>query len=180
MSMMRLPLTVWSYFIASILGLLAFPPLTAAAVMLLFDRHLGTSFFLPSGLVVANKLLTNTGGIAAAVAAPVLVPRPPRGVRPAFCRRSASRATSCRRSRASRCSATALSVYCLMAVGVLSMIVWGHHMFVSGMSPFTGEYFSLVTLTITVPMTIFGVNMLGEPVGREARARVADAVRAAA
>jgi cytochrome c oxidase subunit 1 len=52
------------------------------------------------------------------------------------------------------------SVWCLIAVGCLSMVVWGHHMFVSGMSPFTGEYFSLVTLTITVPMTIFGVNML--------------------
>ena len=52
--MMRLPLTVWSYFIASILGLLAFPPLTAAAVMLLLDRHFGTSFFLPSGLVVGE------------------------------------------------------------------------------------------------------------------------------
>ena len=62
MSMMRLPLTVWTYFIASILGLLAFPPLTAAAVMLLFDRHLGTSFFLPSGLIVANKLVPSTGG----------------------------------------------------------------------------------------------------------------------
>jgi cytochrome c oxidase subunit 1 len=53
-----------------------------------------------------------------------------------------------------------MSVYCLWAVGALSMIVWGHHMFVSGMSPFSGEYFSLATLTITVPMTIFGVNML--------------------
>ena len=62
LSMMRLPLTVWSYFIASILGLLAFPPLTAAAVMLLLDRHFGTSFFLPAGLVVGNKLLPNTGG----------------------------------------------------------------------------------------------------------------------
>ena len=62
LSMMRLPLTVWSYFIASILGLLAFPPLTAAAVMLLLDRHFGTSFFLPSGLVVGDKLLPNTGG----------------------------------------------------------------------------------------------------------------------
>src|SRR4029079_18673280 len=62
LSMMRLRLTVWSYFIASILGLLAFPPLTAAAVMLLLDRHAGTSFFLPAGLVIANKVLPNTGG----------------------------------------------------------------------------------------------------------------------
>ena len=159
LSMWRLPLTVWSYFIASILGLLAFPPLTAAAVMLLFDRHLGTSFFLPSGLIVANKLLPNTGGSpllwqhlfwflghpevyvlilpALGVASDIL---------PAFTRKPVYGYRT--------------SVWCLVAVGTLSMIVWGHHMFVSGMSPFTGEYFSLVTLTITVPMTIFGVNML--------------------
>ncbi len=159
LSMMRLPLTVWTYFIASILGLLAFPPLTAAAVMLLFDRHLGTSFFLPSGLIVANKLLSNTGG------SPLLWQHlfwflghpevyvlllPALGVAcdimPAFTRKPVY--------------GYRLSVYCLWAVGVLSMIVWGHHMFVSGMSPFSGEYFSLVTLTITVPMTIVGVNML--------------------
>ncbi len=83
MWMMRMPLTVWTYFIASILGLLAFPPLTAAAVMLLFDRHLGTSFFLPSGLIVANKLVPSTRRVAAAVAAPVLVSGPPGGVRAA-------------------------------------------------------------------------------------------------
>ena len=159
LSMMRLPLTVWSYFIASILGLLAFPPLTAAAVMLLLDRHLGTSFFLPSGLVVAGRLLPNTGGSpllwqhlfwflghpevyvlilpALGIACDIL---------PAFTRKPVFGYRT--------------SVWCLVAVGCLSMIVWGHHMFVSGMSPFTGEYFSLVTLTITVPMTIFGVNML--------------------
>jgi cytochrome c oxidase subunit 1 len=159
MWMMRLPLTVWSYFIASILGLLAFPPLTAAAIMLLLDRHFGTSFFLPSGLVVANKLLPNTGG------SPLLWQHlfwflghpevyvlilPALGVAsdiiPAFTRKPVF--------------GYRISVWCLVAVGCLSMIVWGHHMFVSGMSPFTGEYFSLVTLTITVPMTIFGVNML--------------------
>ncbi|MEP7310536.1 MAG: cbb3-type cytochrome c oxidase subunit I [Acidobacteriota bacterium] len=159
MSMMRMPLTVWTYFVASILGLLAFPPLTAAAVMLLFDRHLGTSFFLPSGLIVANKLVPATGG------SPLLWQHlfwflghpevyvlllPALGVAsdimPAFTRKPIF--------------GYRMSVYCLMAVGALSMIVWGHHMFVSGMSPFSGEYFSLVTLTITVPMTIFGVNML--------------------
>jgi cytochrome c oxidase subunit 1 len=159
MSMMRMPLTVWTYFVSSILGLLAFPPLTAAAVMLLFDRHLGTSFFLPSGLVVANKLIPATGG------SPLLwqhlfwflghpevyvLQLPALGIAtdilPAFTRKPIFGYRT--------------SVYCLMAVGALSMIVWGHHMFVSGMSPFSGEYFSLVTLTITVPMTIFGVNML--------------------
>ncbi len=159
MTMWRLPLTVWSFFIASILGLLAFPPLTAAAVMLLLDRHAGTSFFLPSGLVIGNTVLTNQGGSpllwqhlfwflghpevyvlilpALGIACDIL---------PAFTRKPVFGYRS--------------SVWCLVAVGSLSMIVWGHHMFVSGMSPFTGEYFSLVTLTITVPMTIFGVNML--------------------
>ena len=159
LSMMRLPLTVWSYFIASILGLLAFPPLTAGAVMLLLDRHFGTSFFLPAGLIVGNKLLATTGG------SPLLWQHlfwflghpevyvlilPALGIAcdiiPAFTRKPVFGYRA--------------SVYCLMAVGVLSMIVWGHHMFVSGMSPFSGEYFSLATLTITVPMTIFGVNML--------------------
>jgi cytochrome c oxidase subunit 1 len=160
MSLMRMPLTVWSYFISSILGLLAFPPLTAAAIMLLFDRHFETSFFIPTGLVVANQLLPHQGGSpllwqhlfwflghpevyvlilpALGIACdilPVFTRKPVFGYR--------------------------ISVYSLIAVGVLSMIVWGHHMFVSGMSPFSGEYFTLATLLITIPMTVFGVNMMG-------------------
>ena len=168
MSMMRLPLTVWSYFISAILGVLAFPPLTAAAVMLLFDRHLGTSFFLPGGLVVANELLSTQGGSpllwqhlfwflghpevyvlilpALGIAADVL---PPFTRKPVFGYR--------------------ISVYSLIAVGVLSMVVWGHHMFVSGMSPFTGEYFSLATLLITIPMAVYGVSMLGSVWGGSLR-----------
>ncbi|MBI1873781.1 MAG: cbb3-type cytochrome c oxidase subunit I [Acidobacteria bacterium] len=159
MAMMRMPLTVWSFFIAAIVGLLAFPPLTAAAVMLLFDRHFGTSFFLPSGLVVANQLLPHQGGSpllwqhlfwflghpevyvlilpALGIACdilPVFTRKPPFGYR--------------------------IQVYCLIAVGALGMVVWGHHMFVSGMSPFSGEYFTLATMLITIPMTIFGVNMM--------------------
>lgn len=168
MSMMRMPLTIWSYFIASILGILAFPPLTAAAIMLLFDRHLETSFFLPAGLVIGGTVLPHQGGSpllwqhlfwflghpevyvlilpALGIAAdilPVFTRKPPFGYRG--------------------------SVYSLIAVGALSMIVWGHHMFVSGMSPFTGEYFSLATLLITIPMAIYGVNMLGSVWGGAVR-----------
>jgi cytochrome c oxidase subunit 1 len=172
LSMMRLPLTVWSFFIASILGLLAFPPLTAAAVMLLLDRHFGTSFFLPSGLVFGNQVLPTTGGSpllwqhlfwflghpevyvlilpALGVACDIL---------PAFTRRPVFGYRT--------------SVWSLIAVGCLSMIVWGHHMFVSGMSPFTGEYFTLVTLAITVPMTIYGVNMMASLWGARLRFRAA-------
>ncbi|MBI2833717.1 MAG: cbb3-type cytochrome c oxidase subunit I [Acidobacteria bacterium] len=168
MSMMRMSLTVWSFFISAILGLLAFPPLTAAAVMLLFDRHFGTSFFLPSGLVVANQLLPHQGGSpllwqllfwflghpevyvlilpALGIACDIL---------PAFTRKPVF--------------GYRIQVYCLIAVGVLSMVVWGHHMFVSGMSPFSGEYFTLATLLITIPMTIFGVNMMGSLWGGKLR-----------
>lgn len=171
MTMWRLPLTVWSFFIAAILGLLSFPPLTAAAIMLLLDRHLGTSFFLPSGLVIGNVHLPNEGG------SPLLWQHlfwflghpevyvlilPALGVAcdmiPAFSRKPVF--------------GYRLSVWCLIAVGALSMVVWGHHMFMSGMSPFTGEYFSVATLTITLPMTIFGVNMLASLWGGSIRMRV--------
>lgn len=171
MSMWRMPLTVWSYFIASILGLLAFPALTAAAVMLILDRHTGTSFFIPIGLVVAGQHLSHTGG------SPLLWQHlfwflghpevyvlilPALGIAcdviPAFTRKPVF--------------GYKLSVWCLIAVGALSMVVWGHHMFVSGMSPFTGEYFSVATLTITLPMTVFGVNMLASLWGGSIRLRV--------
>jgi cytochrome c oxidase subunit 1 len=168
MYMMRMPLTVWSYFVSTIIGLLAFPPLTAAAIMLLFDRHLGTSFFLPSGLFVGNQLVEAGGG------SPLLWQHlfwflghpevyvlilPALGIAfdilPAFTRKPVF--------------GYKLSAYCLMAVGFLSMIVWGHHMFVSGMSPFTGEYFSVATLTITIPMAIIGVCLMASLWGGEMR-----------
>jgi cytochrome c oxidase subunit 1 len=159
MSMFRMPLTVWSYFLSAIMGLLAFPALTAAAIMLLFDRHLGTSFFLPSNLFIAGEQITAGGG------SPLLWQHlfwflghpevyvlilPALGIvfdiLPAFTRKPIF--------------GYRISVWSLVAVTFLSMIVWGHHMFVSGMSPFTGEYFSIATMLITIPMGIMGVNML--------------------
>ena len=170
MSMLRMPLTVWSYFIASIIGLLAFPPLTAGAVMMLFDRHLGTSFYLPAGLYIAGQPVQAAGG------SPLLWQHlfwflghpevyvlilPALGIAfdvlPAFTRKPIFGYRIC--------------VYCLMAVGFLSMIVWGHHMFVSGMSPFSGEYFSVATLMITIPMAIMGVCMLASLWGGRMRLR---------
>jgi cytochrome c oxidase subunit 1 len=164
MSFWRLPLTTWSYLVSAVIGVLAFPPLTAAAVMLLLDRHLGTSFFLPSGLVVAGEHLPNQGGTpllwqhlfwflghpevyvlilpALGIVFDVLAPftrKPVFGYR--------------------------ITTVCYLAIAGLSLIVWGHHMFVSGMSPFSGEYFSLVTLLITIPSAIIGVNMLGSVFG---------------
>jgi cytochrome c oxidase subunit 1 len=164
MTFWRMPLTTWSYLVSAVIGVLAFPPLTAAALMLLGDRHLGTSFFLPSGLVVAGEHLTNQGGTpllwqhlfwflghpevyvlilpALGIVFDVLAPftrKPIFGYR--------------------------ITTLCYLAIAALSMIVWGHHMFVSGMSPFSGEYFSVVTLLITIPSAIIGVNMLGSVFG---------------
>jgi len=159
MSMMRLPLFIWTLLIASILGLLAFPPLTAAAILLLFDRHGGTSFFLPSGLYFGERVLPHSGGSpllwqhlfwflghpevyvlilpALGIALDLL---PPFTRKPIFGYR--------------------LTVYSLFAIGVLSMIVWGHHMFVSGMNPYVGEFFAIGTLAITIPSAIIGFNLI--------------------
>jgi cytochrome c oxidase subunit 1 len=172
MKLLRMPLTVWSLLIASIIGLLAFPPLTAAAIMLLFDRHLGTSFYLPEGLYIAGELLTNSGGSpllwqhlfwflghpevyvlilpALGITFDVLVPFVRR---PAFGYR--------------------MTVYCLLAIAGLSMVVWGHHMFVSGMNPLVGEFFSIGTLLITIPSTIIGVNMIATLWGGKLRMKTA-------
>jgi cytochrome c oxidase subunit 1 len=159
LSMFRLPMTVWTLFVSAILGLLAFPPLTAASIMLLFDREMGTSFFLPGGLVFGDRVLPHQGGSpllwqhlfwflghpevyililpALGIACDVL---PPFARRPLFGHRQ--------------------SVIALWVIGALSMIVWGHHMYVSGMNPTLGEVFAIGTLAITVPFTILIVNML--------------------
>jgi cytochrome c oxidase subunit 1 len=168
MSMMRMPMTVWSLFIASVMGLLAFPALTAGAIMLLFDRHAGTAFFLPAGLVIGGKIVEVGGG------SPLLWQHlfwflghpevyvlilPALGVTfdilPAFTRKPIF--------------GYRITIWSLVLSGFLGMIVWGHHMFVSGMSPFSGEYFSLSTLLITIPMAIVGVCMLGSLWGARLR-----------
>ncbi len=80
MSLMRMPLTVWAWFVTAILGLLAFGVLLAAGILLLLDRSAGTSFFIPAGLVVTDTVQNHSGGLAAALAALILVFRPSRGV----------------------------------------------------------------------------------------------------
>ena len=159
MSMMRLPMTTWTLFISAVIGLLSFPPLTAAAIMLLLDREAGTSFYLPAGLVFSNTVAPHAGGSpllwqhlfwflghpevyvlvlpAIGVAFDVLAPMVRR---PAFGYRA--------------------SVVSLWIVAALSMAVWGHHMYVSGMSPFLGEVFAVGTLSITVPFTVVAINLL--------------------
>ncbi len=159
LSLMRMPLSVWMFFVSAVLGVLAFPPLTAAALMLLGDRHLGTSFFLPGGLVFGEEVLAHEGGTpllfqhlfwflghpevyvivlpAIGIAFDVIATfarRPPFGYR--------------------------ISVWATLLIAFLSMIVWGHHMYVSGMNPLVGEYFSIATVSITAPFSVLGVNLI--------------------
>jgi cytochrome c oxidase subunit 1 len=128
--------------------------------MLLLDRLGGTSFFLPAGLVMGGEVLPHAGGTpllfqhlfwflghpevyvlvlpALGIAFDVVAVY---GRRPVFGYRP--------------------SVWALLVIAVLSMIVWGHHMFVSGMSPYVGEYFSVATVAITAPFAVLAVNLVG-------------------
>jgi cytochrome c oxidase subunit I len=159
MTWMRLPLTIWSFFVATCIGLVAFPPLTAAAVMLLFDRHGGTSFFLPGGLFFGSKLLPNSGGV------PLLWqhlfwflghPEVYVLILPAWGIAFDILSTFSRRA----VFGYKVTIWSFWTIAVLGSVVWGHHMFVSGMSPFIGEVFSLGTLLVTIPSAIIGFNLL--------------------
>ena len=160
MSLMRMPLTIWTFFVSSVLGVLAFPALTAAAVMLLLDRHGGTSFFLPEGMILGNEVLPHSGGT------PVLFqhlfwflghPEVYVLVLPAIGIAFDVIATFSRRKP----FGYKTSVWSLLLIAFLSMIVWGHHMYVSGMNPFVGEYFSIATVLITAPFAVLAVNLIG-------------------
>lgn len=159
MSMFRLPLTTWAIFIVSCMGILAFPALTAAVIMLLFDRHGGTSFFLPSGLYVSEKFLQHQGGT------PLLWqhlfwflghPEVYILMLPAMGFTSDILSTFSRKPIFSYHA----MVLALLAIGVLSFMVWGHHMFVSGMNPYLGMAFAITTLMVAIPSAIKTFNWL--------------------
>ena len=160
MSMMRLPLTQWSIFITAVLGTLAFPVLLAAGVLLLFDRLGGTSFFVPAGLVMGQQAIEHTGGN------PLLWqhlfwffghPEVYIVLLPAMGIASDLLSTFCRKPIFSY----RMMVYSMSAIAFLSFIVWGHHMFLSGMSPVLGSLFTLTTLLIAIPSAVKTFNWLG-------------------
>jgi cytochrome c oxidase subunit 1 len=160
LSMMRLPLTQWSLLITAILGLLAFPVLLAAGILLMFDRMGGTSFFVPAGLIAGAKIVAHSGGH------PLLWqhlfwffghPEVYIVVLPAMGIASDILSTFSRKPIFSY----RMMVYSMSAIAILSFIVWGHHMFVSGMSPFLGSVFTLTTLLIAVPSAVKTFNWLG-------------------
>jgi cytochrome c oxidase subunit I len=159
MTMMRLPLTCWSWFITAILGLLAFGVLLSAGILLLMDRNLGTSFYVP--LVVVNgQIMGHKGG------SPLLWqhlfwffghPEVYIAILPGMGVTSQILSTFSRKP----IFGYRAMVYAMLSIGFLGFMVWGHHMFMSGMSPYSAFAFSILTMCIGVPSAIKTFNWLG-------------------
>jgi cytochrome c oxidase subunit I len=152
MTLMRMPLTVWAILTATILALLAFPALFVACIMMLLDKILGTSFFMPA-LVELGQQLQYRGG------SPILFqhlfwffghPEVYIVALPAFGVVSDLIATHARRN----IFGYRMMVWAIVAIGALSFIVWAHHMYVSGMNPYFGFFFATTTLIIAVPTAL--------------------------
>jgi len=156
---MRMPLTCWSWFITAILGLLAFGVLLSAGILLLMDRNLGTSFFLPIG-TINGQLTGHKGG------SPLLWqhlfwffghPEVYIAILPGMGVASQLLSTFSRKP----IFGYKAMVYAMLSIGLLGFMVWGHHMFMSGMSPYTAFAFSVMTMAIGVPSAIKTFNWLG-------------------
>jgi cytochrome c oxidase subunit 1 len=152
MTLMRMPLTIWGIFVATILALLAFPALFVSAVMMLFDLLLGTSFFMPA-LVSMGQQASYTGG------SPLLFqhlfwffghPEVYIVALPAFGIVSDLLSVHARKN----IFGYRMMVWAIVAIGVLSFFVWAHHMYVSGMNPYFGFFFATTTLIIAIPTAL--------------------------
>jgi cytochrome c oxidase subunit 1 len=159
MSLMRMPLPVWAWFTTAILALLAFPVLLAGGILLLLDRVGGTSFFIPGGLVVSDQLIAHEGG------SPLLWqhlfwffghPEVYIAILPGMGVTSHILSTFARKP----VFAYRAMVMAIFAIGFISYIVWGHHMFMSGMSPYSAMAFSITTMAVGVPSAIKTFNWL--------------------
>ena len=158
MTMMRMPLSVWGIFVATILALLAFPALFVGSVMMMLDRVLGTSFFMPA-LVSQGQLLGYRGG------SPILFqhlfwffghPEVYIVALPAFGIVSDLISTHARKN----IFGYRMMVWAIVIIGGLSFIVWAHHMYVSGMNPYFGFFFATSTLIIAVPTALKVYNWI--------------------
>ena len=158
MSMSRLPLTMWALLVTAILGVLSFPVLLSAALLLVFDRSFGTSFFL-SDILVQGEVLANAGGN------PILFqhlfwflghPEVYIVLLPALGITSEIIATNSRKP----IFGYRAMIGSILAIAFLSFIVWGHHMFITGMNPFLGSVFVFTTLLIAIPSAIKVFNYL--------------------
>src|SRR6476660_8889086 len=152
MTLMRMPLTVWGIFMATVLALLAFPALFVSAIMMILDQTLHTSFFMPA-LVSKGRQLSYSGGN------PLLFqhlfwffghPEVYIVALPAFGIVSDLISTHARKN----IFGYRMMVWAILVIGGLSFVVWAHHMYVSGMNPYFGFFFATTTLIIAVPTAI--------------------------
>ncbi len=158
MDLWKMPLTIWALFLTAVLGILSFPVLVAGVVLLIFDRSFGTSFYL-SDIVIGSQVLPNEGG------SPILWqhlfwflghPEVYIVIMPALGISSEIISVNSRKP----IFGYHAMVYSLIGITVLSFLVWGHHMFVTGMNPFLGGVFMVTTLIIAVPSAIKTFNYL--------------------
>ncbi|MFT6798457.1 MAG: cytochrome c oxidase subunit 1 [Nonlabens sp.] len=158
MSMTRLPLTIWAFFVTAIIGVVSFPVLLAAALLLIMDRSFGTSFFL-SDIYIKGEVLAHQGG------SPVLFehlfwflghPEVYIVLLPALGITSEVIATNSRKP----IFGYRAMIASILAIAFLSTIVWGHHMFISGMNPFLGSVFTFTTLLIAIPSAVKAFNYI--------------------
>jgi cytochrome c oxidase subunit 1 len=158
MDLWKMPLTIWAFFLTAIVGILSFPVLVAAIVLLIFDRSFGTSFYL-SDIYIAGQALPNEGG------SPILWehlfwflghPEVYIVIMPAMGIASEVMAVNSRKP----IFGYHAMVYSLIGITILSFVVWGHHMFVTGMNPFLGGVFMITTLIIAVPSAVKTFNWL--------------------
>ncbi|MEP7066471.1 MAG: cbb3-type cytochrome c oxidase subunit I [Gemmatimonadota bacterium] len=168
MTLARLPYSTWAWFITSMIGLIAFSVLLPACVLLLLDRVAGTSFFIPAGLVVSDALQPHSGG------SPLLWqhlfwffghPEVYIAIVPGFGIVSTILPAVCRKPHLG----PRVLIACQLAIAGLSYMVWGHHMFLSGMSPMSATLFSVPTLVITIPAAIITLLWLGTIYGSKLR-----------
>ncbi|HMC99949.1 MAG TPA: cbb3-type cytochrome c oxidase subunit I, partial [Ferruginibacter sp.] len=158
MSMTRMPLTIWALFFTAVLGVLSFPVLLSGAILLLFDRNLGTSFFL-SDIYIAGKVLPNEGGSAILFQHLFWFLGHPEVyiiLLPAMGMSSEIISVNSRKPIFGYMA----MVGSLFAIAILAFLVWAHHMFVTGLNPFLGSFFVLLTLLIAVPSAIKVFNWL--------------------
>ncbi|MEP5256374.1 MULTISPECIES: cytochrome c oxidase subunit I [Winogradskyella] len=158
MSMTRLPLTIWAFFVTAIIGVVSFPVLLSAALLLIMDRSFGTSFFL-SDIFIQGEVLHYQGG------SPVLFehlfwflghPEVYIVILPAMGLVSEIMASNSRKP----IFGYRAMIASILAIAFLSTIVWGHHMFVSGMNPFLGSVFTFTTLLIAIPSAVKAFNWI--------------------
>ena len=158
MKMTRLPLTIWAFFVTAIIGVISFPVLLSAALLLIFDRSFGTSFYL-SDIFIQGEVLHYKGG------SPILFehlfwflghPEVYIILLPALGITSEVISTNARKP----IFGYRAMIGSIMAIAFLSTIVWGHHMFVTGMNPFLGSVFTFTTLLIAIPSAVKAFNFI--------------------